>query len=130
MNKVTLPENLLRALCKPFSNKADQLLDLYEMTRMPHADAGGCLKCFYALLEGAEASKISALNPLKSWIESNMEVCVKDGEKEKPARPVRLDAVDFDSFCNDTLQAVCRDSSLKSEIVELHLSFKGRSKAA
>ena len=130
MNAVTLPENLLRPLCKPFSNKADRLLDLYEMTRAPQSNAGGCLKCFYALLEGAEPSKISALNPLKAWIESNMEVLMKDGGQEKSSMPVSLNAIDFESFCQDTLQSAHRDAALTSPLVELQLTFKRVNQAA
>ena len=124
MNLTVLPDSILSPLCKPFSKQADWLLELYEMTQRPNHSAGRCLKCFYALLESADSRKAPALEPLKSWIEDNVELELKEGDQTKCPRPVRLESKDFESFCTETIESVRRDESIQGEIVQMHLRFK------
>ena len=125
-----LPKEVIEPLCQPFSTQADWLLDLYELTQRPNRKAGQCLKCFYALLEVADDRRKPALEPLKRWIEQNMEISVKANDHETASLPVSLDTEDFDSFCERMIHSVRRGELLHFSHLELQLQYKAPSQAA
>lgn len=125
-----LPNEVLTPLCEPFSTQADWLLDLHELTQKPNRKAGKCLKCFYALLEGADSTKKPALEPLKKWIEQNVEITIKTNDTVADSMPVQLVESDFDGFCQFTIDRLINDRVFHHPYVELELQYKSTDRAA
>lgn len=124
MTDSVLPSHLIQPLCEPFSSEADRLLDLYELTQKPNRKPGQCLKCFYALFEKADDSKVGVLEPLKLWIEQNIEIAIKADDQVSGRFPIELEDPDFDSFCSHAIDRVVNDRVLTGELVELELRYK------
>jgi len=118
-----LPRQVLEPLCQPFSNHADALLDLYEMTREPR-QPGECVRCFYKLFGAADSRRITALDPLKAWIEQNVEITISAGERFAGTFPVRLEEPDLEQFCFGAMKRVREDTAIEGCEVALHLRYK------
>lgn len=120
---LTLPEDILRPLCRPFRKQADSLLDLYGMTQSPAAPSQ-CVQCFFRLLQVAEPSYEPALRPLKTWIESHIEIAIQAGDAPKGSLPVQLDQPDLQRFCENAMQRVQLDTMAHDRPVELTFRYK------
>lgn len=123
-----LPEEVVRPLCQPFSKEADCLLELFDMTSQPRPP-GECLKCFYKLRGRADDRRAEALQPLRSWIESHVEITV-EAEPEQTVFPVLLEEPDLESFCMRAMTRVREDTVITAPEVRLGLRFRASEGAA
>jgi hypothetical protein len=120
----SLPRNVIEPLCRPFSRQADHLLDLYEMTRLPARHPGRCLRCFYDLFQAASPEKRKALDPLRQWIEDNLEIAVSADRGRPATLPIRLEEPDLESFCQGAMSRVREERLTDAERVSLEIRFK------
>jgi len=118
-----LPEDVLRPLCRPFSKAADSLLDLYAMTQQAKAPSQ-CVQCFFRLLKVAEPSAWPALQPLRTWIESNIEISIESGNALTGSMPIQLDQPDLEQFCMSTMERVRLDTVMIDEPIQLTFRYK------
>jgi len=119
----TLPEEVIRPLCQPFQRQADKVLDLYAMTQSG-IHPGKCVRCFYRLLQEAQPEQQRSLDPLRSWIEENIEVSIFAGDLPAGRFPVRLDSADLEAFCDQAMRRVQFDVVVPEGPVELSFSVK------
>lgn len=118
-----LPEQVVRPLCEPFRRQADCLLDLYAMTTDP-AHPGQCVRCFYELLTRAKGEHSPALQPLRDWIQTHVEIAVKAGGHPATRLPVQLEDTDLESFCQRAMERVREDTAIGEPEVILELRYK------
>lgn len=127
----SLPAEVLKPLCRPFASKADWILDLHEMTQGKTRYPGKCLRCFYALLQGAGPEKQRYLDPLKRWIEENLVITVQKGDALSETLPVRLREPDLESFCQKAMYQIREAEEATSDaVVTLEIAFKRYVQAA
>lgn len=124
-----LPIEVIEPLCSTFSKQADWILNLYEMARGTSRHPGQCVSCFYALLGAASREKRLALEPLRRWIEQNLEIEVRAGEEEAGVLPVLLEEPDLESFCHQAMTRVREDAVIDAPRIALRFCFK-RGRAA
>lgn len=120
----SLPMEVLSPLCSPFAREADWILSLYEMARGETRHPGKCVSCFYALLGVARGEKRKALEPLRRWIEENLEISVQAGERELGRLPALLEEPDLQSFCERAMRRVREDAVIDDPEIALSLRFK------
>lgn len=120
-----LPEDVLHPLCQPFRKAADSLLDLYGMTQNPSSPSQ-CVQCFFRLLQVAEPSAKPALQPLKTWIESNIEISIQTGSHPSGSLPVQLDQPDLERFCQEAIERVRLDTVMPDNNIELTFRYKSQ----
>ncbi|WP_269540856.1 hypothetical protein [Cerasicoccus fimbriatus] len=118
-----LPESVVLPLCKPFSKAADSLLDLYGMTQNPSSPSQ-CVQCFFKLLHVSDSQSQIALQPLRSWIESNIEISIQAGDAPSGSFPVSLDQGDLEEFCHRAMERVRMDTMSHNRPIELTFRYK------
>lgn len=121
-----LPVEVIEPLCSSFAQQADWILSLYEMSRGGFSHPGRCVSCFYALLSVASGEKRRALEPLKRWIEENLEIAIQAGEKDAGLLPVFLAEADLESFCQQAIRRVREDAVIEGPEVALRFCLKRR----
>ena len=119
-----LPLEVVEPLCASFAKEADWILKLYDMTQGRPGHPGQCVNCFYALLGAARGEKRQALQPLREWIESNMEIAIKAGDIPAGRFPVLLKEPDLESFCEEAMRRARYDAVFSAPQIELSFSFK------
>lgn len=121
---LVLPLEVVEPLCSPFSRQADWILKLYEMTQGRSAHPGKCVSCFFALLGAAKGEKRRALEPLRTWIEENLEIGIWAGDREAGKLPVLLEASDLEELCSEAMNRIQEDAVIAADQVELQFRFK------
>ncbi|MEO0794456.1 MAG: hypothetical protein AAFX93_04820 [Verrucomicrobiota bacterium] len=124
-----LPEQILKQLCDPFAREADSLLDLYAMTQSPAAPSQ-CVKCFFRLLKSASPRNRQVLQPLRSWIESNIVISVRSGDELADNFPLQLDQPDLQGLCEQAMDRVRYDTVFDGNVVQLTFSYKSQTMTA
>ncbi|MFC7338339.1 hypothetical protein ACFQY0_14190 [Haloferula chungangensis] len=121
-------QQLLASITPTTSEGADLLLDLRDLL-ISQGHPGKCVRCFFGLL--GDLAQPGALNPLRHWLEENLEVEVRANGREIDSLPVRLNrAADLDSFCHEAINKIRFDRSFKDAHIQLRFRFKDDKVAA
>ena len=116
---------VISGLCPLFSRYADEILDLRSSARQ-RVRAGLCVRCYFQLYARADAVSQTVLFPLRSWLESNIEIVARD-KKERVIEklPLTLDSIDLQSYCHQLIGRVSRKQGLFERSFELGVSLQG-----
>jgi len=118
------PEAVIRKLCPLFARQADALIDLREST-LNRIRPGLCVDCYFRLQETADSGRQHALFPLRSWLESNIEVVAKDSESRIIEKlPLQLNAADLAAYCNRLMSDFREDRTYSLSLVTLEFQYK------
>lgn len=118
------PEAVIRKLCPLFARQADALIDLREST-LNRIRPGLCVDCYFRLQEAADSGGQHALFPLRSWLESNIEVVAKDSESRIIEKlPLQLNATDLAAYCNRLMSDFREDRTYSLSLVTLEFQYK------
>jgi len=118
------PEAVIKQLCPLFARQADDLIDLREYV-VKRIRPGLCVDCYFRLHETAGSGGQCALFPLRSWLESNIEVVAKDSESRIIEKlPLQLDATDLAAFCNRVMGDFREDRAYPLSHVTLEFQYK------
>ncbi len=108
---------------------ADSLLDLREAA-LRRQDAGQCLKCYFRIHGRAAEKGEGALTPLRTWLETHLEVVARDHEEQELERvPLSLHSASLDDFCQEMLREFRENRCYAHPSIELSLAFKSTSAA-
>jgi hypothetical protein len=110
------PEAVIRKLCPLFARQADALKRIRP---------GLCVDCYFRLQETADSGGQHALFPLRSWLESNIEVVAKDSESRIIEKlPLQLNATDLAAYCNRLMNDFREDRTYSLSLVTLEFQYK------
>jgi hypothetical protein len=73
----------------------------------------------------ADSASQTALFPLRTWLESNIEVVAKD-KKEKVLEqlPLTLDSVDLQAYCNQLMDEFRENRVYSTDVLSLEFRYK------
>ena len=117
-------DQILGRLSQRFFREADSILDLggAALTRQ---HPGRCIQCYFKLYGIADPDSESLLNPLKVWIESNIEVIATDGREQILEQlPLRLDAPDLEAYCQEVIHAFRTNRVHPAQNLTLEFRYK------
>jgi hypothetical protein len=118
------PEAVIKKLCPLFARQADALLELRE-SALKRIRPGLCVDCYFRLQETADPGGQYALFPLRSWLESNIEVVAKDSQSRVIEKlPLKLDATDLAAYCNRLIGDFREDRAYSLSLVTLEFQYK------
>jgi hypothetical protein len=118
------PEAVIKRLCPLFARQADELIDLRE-SALKRIRPGRCVDCYFRLHRTADAGGQHALFPLRSWLESNIEVVAKDPKSQIIEKlPLQLDATDLAAYCHRTMGDFREDRAYLHSRVTLEFQYK------
>jgi hypothetical protein len=117
-------DQILGPLSERFFREADAILDLRGVA-LNRLHPGRCIQCYFKLCGSADLTSESLLKPLKSWIESNIEVIAKDGQEQILEQlPLRLDAPDLEAYCQDVIHEFRTNRVYPSQNLTLEFRYK------
>jgi hypothetical protein len=97
---------VIARLCPLFSRQADQILDLRDCARH-RVRPGLCVSCYFQLYAGTEPASQKVLLPLRTWLESNIEIVAKDSNAiVLESLPLALDFADLESTSFETTEFI------------------------
>jgi len=118
------PEAVVKKLCPLFERQADALLDLREFA-LKRIRPGLCIDCYFRLQETADSGGQDALFPLRSWLESNIEVVAKDSESRIIEKlPLQLNTTDLATYCSRLMDDFREDRAYSLSLVTLEFQYK------
>jgi len=118
------PEAVVKKLCPLFVRQADALLDLREFA-LKRIRPGLCIDCYFRLQETADSGGQDALFPLRSWLESNIEVVAKDSESRIIEKlPLQLNTTDLATYCSRLMDDFREDRAYSLSLVTLEFQYK------
>ena len=115
---------MLRPLARSLAREADAILDLRELL-LNQGHPGKCVRCFFRLYEGAGSGLIQHLAPLRVWLETNVEICVRrDGEELEtlPFAPAKHE--DLQAFCMRSIDLIRMDRGYHGKHLQLAFRYK------
>jgi hypothetical protein len=117
-------DQILGRLSQRFFREADSILDL-RGAALTRQHPGRCIQCYFKLYGIADPDSESLLNPLKVWIESNIEVIAKDGREQILEQlPLRLDAPDLEAYCQEVIHEFRTNRVYHAQNLTLEFSYK------
>jgi hypothetical protein len=117
-------DQLLGSLCDRFAHQADALLDLRN-SAIHRTKPGLCVSCYFKLFGHADENAMSLLCPLRSWIETNIEVIATDHrERIIEQLPVKLDAPDLDAYCQEVIHEFRENRVYSTPNLTLEFRYK------
>jgi hypothetical protein len=117
-------DQILALLSRRFFSEADSILDL-RGAALTRQHPGRCVQCYFKLYGIADPDSESLLNPLKVWIESNIEVIAKDGcEQILEQLPLRLDAPDLEAYCQEVIHEFRTNRVYPAQNLTLEFRYK------
>jgi hypothetical protein len=118
------PEAVIKKLCPLFARQADALIDLRE-SALKRIRPGLCVDCYFRIQETAGSGEQHVLFPLRSWLESNIEVVAKDSESRIIEKlPLRLNATDLAAYYNRLMDDFREDRAYSLSLVTLEFQYK------
>ncbi len=117
---------MLRPLAPVLSREADALLDLREAL-VHQGHPGTCVRCFFQLFEAAEGDFEKQFEPLRNWLEANVEISISAKAEVLETFPLVLEHRDLASFCQQSITTVRMDRGYPHP--ELRLQFQYKSAA-
>ena len=86
---------------------------------------GLCIDCYFRLHQTADAGGQHALVPLRSWLESNVEVVAKDPKSRIIEKlPLQLDTADLAAYCHRIMGDFREDRAYLHSQVTLEFQYK------
>lgn len=116
---------MLRPLAAGLSNEADAILDLRDLL-INHGHPGKCVKCFFQLFGAADAGLQPKLSALKSWLEENVQISVRRGNRELEVFPLVLLQDTLETFCLRAMETIRLDRGYPGD---LRMSFRYKNAA-
>lgn len=117
-------DQILGRLSQRFFREADSILDL-RGAALTRQHPGRCIQCYFKLYGIADPDSESLLNPLKVWIESNIEVIAKDGREQILEQlPLRLDAPDLEAYCQEVIHEFRTNRVYHAQNLTLEFRYK------
>lgn len=116
---------VLAPLAEPFCRQADTLLDL-RACALNKTRPGRCVACYFALQAAAAERLIAKLCPLRTWLETHIEVVASD-ESAQPleAFPLQLsDAEDLETYCRRTMAEFHENRAYGTAGINLAFRYK------
>ncbi len=116
---------VLAPLAEAFCRQADTLLDLRACVQAG-TRPGRCVACYFALQAAAAERAIARLCPLRTWLESHIEVVASDeAARALEAFPLQLsDAEDLESYCRRTMSEFHENRAYPAATINLAFRFK------
>ncbi len=100
----------------------DLILDLRQVL-LEKGHPGDCVKCFFALLGNLQQPRV--LNPLRVWLESNLEVSVRINGKLRETLPVDLDNYrNLSDYCQTIVNLIRQDRAYSEKKIELSFDYQ------
>lgn len=123
MDKVSI-DDALRGAPRELARYADELLDIRE-SALRRQHPGRCVACYFRLAQAVEGPRRAWLARLRDWIESHLEILARDsGDTVLERMPVRLQAEDLESYCQQVMDQVHFDRSYQVPEIELTFEFR------
>jgi len=119
-------DDTLATLVGSVKGCADEILDLRDAA-MKRQRPGLCVACYFKIAQAARNPALA--EPLRSWIEENVEVVAEDDRDTLERLPVQLDGDDLEDFCRNVMQTFQTDRAYDTPHIRLHFDYK-RSAAA
>ncbi len=117
-------EAVIARLCPLFSRQADEILDLRDSVQR-RVRPGLCVSCYFKLSSGSTSASESLLFPLRTWLESNIEVVAFDSSATVLEHlPLRLDRPDLESYCTQVIEEFRDNRAYSSEVLTLEFRYK------
>jgi hypothetical protein len=116
---------VLAPLAEPFCRQADTLLDL-RACALNKVRPGRCVACYFALQAAAAERAIARLCPLRTWLETHIEVVASD-EAARPleAFPLRLTgSEDLEAYCRRTMAEFHENRVYPAASINLAFRYK------
>jgi hypothetical protein len=115
---------VIAGLCPLFSRYADEILDLRSCARQ-RVRPGLCVRCYFQLYARADSATQPVLFPLRSWLESNIEVVARDNEEKVLEQlPLSLDTADLQSYCHRLMDEFRENRVYSAEVLSLEFRYK------
>ena len=115
---------VISGLCPLFSRYADEILDLRSSARQ-RVRPGLCVRCYFQLYARADAVSQTVLFPLRSWLESNIEIVAKDKEEQVIEKlPLTLDSTDLQTYCHQLMDEFRENRAYSTEALSLEFCYK------
>jgi hypothetical protein len=115
---------VISGLCPLFSRYADEILDLRSSARK-RVRPGMCVRCYFQLYARADAASQTVLYPLRSWLESNIEIIARDKKEQVIERlPLTLDSTDLQSYCHQLMDEFRENRVYSTEALSLEFRYK------
>jgi hypothetical protein len=115
---------VISELCPLFSRYADEILDLRNCARR-RVRPGLCVRCYFQLYARADSDSQRVLFPLRTWLESNIEVVAKDKKEEVLEQlPLTLDSADLQSYCNQVIDEFRENRVYSTDVLSLEFRYK------
>lgn len=124
MNLNTIDE-LISPVAKLIPFCADAVLDLREAL-LSKQHPGKCVSCFFRILAPAcRIQRTNSVEPLKNWLEENLEIVVMDQSIIELERlSVNLLENDLETFCQKVMEQIHFDRNYASRQISLHFAYK------
>jgi len=118
------PDLVIKQLCPLFARQADELIDLHEHARK-RVLPGRCVQCYFRLQGAANPQAKSALVPLRSWLEANIEVVAKGSQNQVlETVPLSLEAADLEGYCRGMMTQFREDRAYRLPQLTLEFQYK------
>jgi len=112
------------------ASAADDLLDLREAA-LERARPGECLQCYFRIFGRLNRQKAEPMNPLRQWMEENLEVIALDDQQQELERlPISLHAESLEAFCREMMAEFHFNRAYPASRIELSVAFRKASQAA
>jgi hypothetical protein len=121
-------DSILSPVCESFHFRADDILNLRHNASR-RVLPGQCISCYFKLYGAADSNSvvanISALGPLREWLESNIEVIATDGtERVIEQLPLCLEASDLEAYCREVMDEFRENRVYSASLVTLEFRYK------
>ena len=104
--------------------QADELIDLHRHA-LQRTHPGRCVQCYFRLRGVADPRSRGVLVPLRSWLESNIEVVAKGPQNQiLETLPLRLEAPDLEGYCRGIMADFREDRAYLAPQVTLEFQYK------
>lgn len=118
----SLIDHAIAPLAAPLRHQADTLLTLRECA-LRRTLPGRCVSCYFRLATSARPE--ADLAPLRSWLESEIEIVAKDASAQVlETLPLRLEGDDLETCCRQTMDAMRDDRVHPTALLALSFRFK------
>lgn len=123
-------DDALGPIARAMPSKADLILDIRAAAR-ERKHPGSCVRCFFQL--AASARQTGSLEPLRAWLEQNIQVVAHgvekvdstDEEKRELERlPLVLDGDTLENYCQDLLERFHHDRAYSADRVEMEFQYR------
>ena len=115
---------VISGLCPLFSRYADEILDLRNCA-LQRVRPGLCISCYFRLYATADSVSQTVLFPLRTWLESNIEVVAKDKKEQVLEQlPLTLDSADLQSYCNQLMDEFRENRVYLTDVLNLEFRYK------